>query len=104
MSLTASMWISFLKNHNQQSDNPTIWPLVAMTIGKDFCIFMSNHSRFSFPGISITKYDTIVAYFIKYEKSDFRFLNLKYGPSREKLLHSSPIVHSILLHCVVITE
>lgn len=64
------MWISFLKNQNQQSDNPAIWPLVAMTVGKDFCIFMSSHSKLSFSGISITKYDTIVAYFIKYEESD----------------------------------
>lgn len=73
MSLVASVWISFLKTHNQRSDNPTIWPSVAMTIGKDFCIFMGNHCKLSFSGINITKYDTVVVYFIKHEKSDLGF-------------------------------
>lgn len=64
------MWISFLQNLNQQSDNPTIWPLVAMTIGKDFCIFVNNHSTFCFVGTSFANYNKIVAYvsfLVKYE-------------------------------------
>lgn len=92
--LAASMWMSFLKNHSQQSDNPPIWTPVAMTMGKDFCIFMNNHSTSCSFGVRIAKYGKIVFYFIKRgNQTTLGFRNVQCGPSCQKMPHPSPVVH-----------